>query len=140
MRGSSQDFSPTIDDLERVRQWMLEAFRTQGRPGAEIAREVLVAVTEVFVNVVKHGSLKADDTVRISLDFAEEALVVTFEESGRSFDLAALEDPDWDALQESGYGLFIVKNMMDTLEYFPKDAGDGRNITRLTKGYQHGER
>lgn len=140
MRRINQDFNAKIDELEGVRQWMLEAFRIQGQPGPEIERDVLVAVTEVFVNVVKHGNLKAEDTVQVSLDFTEEALVIIFEESGEVFDIASLEDPDLDVLHESGYGLFIVKNMMDTVEYFPKNSGNGRNVTRMTKGYQHGER
>ena len=140
MRRIGQDFNATIDELERVRQWLIDVFRIQDQLGPELEREVLVAVTEVFVNVAKHGNLKVEETVQIQLDFTEEALVIIFEESGESIDLAKLEDPDLDALHESGYGLFIVKHMMDTFEYVPKPSGNGRNVTRMTKGYHHGER
>ena len=140
MRRFNREFSVEIDRLEHVRQWMLDAFEHENRPTAEVRSDVLVAVTEVFVNFVKHSNLGTEDTIEIQVEFTEEVLVIIFKESGEPFDITELEDPDLDALHESGYGLFIVKSLMDTFEYFPKTSGKAQNITKMTKGYQHGER
>jgi anti-sigma regulatory factor (Ser/Thr protein kinase) len=140
MRRINREFNVRIDAIELIRHWMLGAFQIRGQPGPEIRSDVLVAVTEVFVNFVKHSNLKVEDVIEIQLEFTEEALVIIFKESGEPFDITELEDPDLDALHESGYGLFIVKSLMDTFEYFPKNSGKAHNITKMTKGYDHGER
>ena len=135
-----REFHVQLDDLELVRQWMLDAFQQQDRPDSSTRHDVLVAVTEVFVNFTKHSRLTAADSIEIQLEFQDDALVIIFKESGESFDITELEDPDLDALHESGYGLFIVRSLMDTFEYYPKSSGKAYNITKMTIGYQHGQR
>jgi anti-sigma regulatory factor (Ser/Thr protein kinase) len=88
--------------------------------------------------MVKHSKLTDKDIIEIQIEFTDDALVIIFKETGEPFDISELEDPDLDALHESGYGLFIVKSLMDTFEYFPKTTGKAYNITRMTKGYRHG--
>lgn len=138
MRRSLQEFTVKIDELERVRLWMLAALEIQDRPAQDVRHDILVAVTEVFVNLVKHSKLTASDIIEIQIEFTDDALVIIFKETGEPFDISELEDPDLDALHESGYGLFIVKSLMDTFEYFPKTTGKAYNITRMTKGYRNG--
>jgi len=140
MKRFNQEFQVRMDDLERIRQWLLDVFQNLARPDPEIQHDILVAVTEIFVNFVKHSSLSAEDFLEIQLDFTEDILIVIFKESGKPFDITQLEDPDLDGLHESGYGLFIVKNLMDSFEYFPKKSEKAQNITKITKGYHHGER
>jgi len=135
-----REFHVQLDELELVRQWMLEGFQQQDRPDVAARHEVLVAVTEVFVNFTKHSKLTAQDTIEIQLEFRDDLLVIVFKDAGESFDLDELEAQDLDALHESGYGLFIVKSLMDTFEYYPKASGKAYNITKMTKGYQHGQR
>lgn len=135
-----QEFRVQLDELERVRQSVLAFSQSQDPLGEEFTHDVLAAVTEVFVNFVKHSNLKAEDFIELQIEFTEEALVIIFKDFGEPFEIAKVEDPDLDALHESGYGLFIVKSLMDTLEYFPKTSDKAYNTTRLTKGYHHGER
>lgn len=140
MKRFNQEFPVEMDSLERIRQWFLEIFQKQARPDPDIQHDILVAVTEIFVNFVKHSTLTAQDLLVIQLDFTEDILIIIFKESGEAFDITQLEDPDLDGLHESGYGLFIVKNLMDSFEYFPKNSDKTQNITKITKGYHHGER
>jgi anti-sigma regulatory factor (Ser/Thr protein kinase) len=140
MRPLSREFNVQLEVLEHVRQWMLAAFQAHDQPAPEIRHDILVAVTEVFVNFVKHSKLGAQDFIEIQIEFCDEALVISFRESGEPFDSTETGDPDLDALSESGYGLFIVKSLMDTFEYFPKTSEKAYNETKMTKGYYHGQR
>jgi anti-sigma regulatory factor (Ser/Thr protein kinase) len=140
MSRLNQEFRVEMGELERVRQWLLAVFQQRFQSDSEIQHDILVAVTEIFVNFIKHSKLKAEDIIQIQLDFTDEILIIIFKESGEPFDITQLEDPDLDGLHESGYGLFIVKNLMDSFEYFPKNSDKAQNITKITKGYRHGER
>lgn len=90
-----------------------------------------LVISELFTNVARHA-YPADQpgTVRfdVSISASEVSLRVT--DHGRSFDPDALEEPRPEDLLTGGYGLFIVKNQMDSFSYTSSDSG---NVLLLTK-------
>jgi serine/threonine-protein kinase RsbW len=102
-------------------------------PGNCLAFEL--ALEEVFMNVVMHGSAEDDlRQVHVSLALTPEGLTMTVEDDGPGFDPLSLPPPDVTAsLAErsvGGLGVFLVRKIMDTVSY-ARIAG--RNQLRMSK-------
>lgn len=101
-------------------------------------REVTVynlqlALHEVCTNVVKHAYAgTSGGRVLVSLTLHEEAqrLVIEVRDSGSSFDIDSVAEPDLEQAQAGGYGLFLVRALMDEVTYTP---GVQQNVWRLVK-------
>jgi serine/threonine-protein kinase RsbW len=103
---------------------------------------IQLAVQEVCVNVVEHaygpdreaarGGARGDARIDIALTLERDPdrLIVELEDAGRSFDPAAVADPDLDGAQVHGYGLFLMRALMDEVVYQPHADG---NRWRLSK-------
>jgi anti-sigma regulatory factor (Ser/Thr protein kinase) len=81
-----------------------------------------LALEEVFMNVVLHGSAAgAVPWVEVSLALLEDGLTMTVEDDGPQFDPTSLPPPDVTAsLAEravGGMGVFLVRQMMDAISY-----------------------
>lgn len=94
-----------------------------------------LALEEVFMNVVMHGSPAGTSPwVEVSLALSEDGLTMTIEDTGPQFDPLSLPPPDVTApLAErpvGGLGVFLVRQMMDTVSYH---RVGGRNRLTMTK-------
>ena len=99
--------------------------------------EVLVAIEEIFVNIVHYAYLPKEGDITLSLTFDLDAgeVVVRLSDSGRAFNPFEREAPDLSAdLMEreiGGLGIHFVKNLMDKVEY---EYINNQNVVTLTKG------
>lgn len=94
---------------------------------------VTLAVHEICTNIIEHAySGQNDKTIKIKIDLNEQAslLIVDLHDTGQPFDLAATPDPDLDDAPIRGYGLFLVRQLMDEVTYVP---GNNENHWRLKK-------
>lgn len=91
-----------------------------------------LAIQEVAVNIVKHAY--AHSTGRIQMTLALEVqppqLTVLLADTGGSFDPALVPHPQLGELQEHGFGLFLVRQLMDEVEYSHSAKG---NLWKLVK-------
>ncbi|MBR0405296.1 MAG: ATP-binding protein [Eggerthellaceae bacterium] len=98
--------------------------------------QIEIAIEEIFVNIVRYSGLPADDGVEICCEVLEDPLRMTlrFRDGGTPFDPLAAGDPDIspEALEarEGGLGIFMVKQMMDSVSYAYED---GKNTLTLLK-------
>lgn len=100
---------------------------------AKIRNQIGIAVDEVFSNIA-HYAYHPDTgvvTVRVSVD---ENITIEFVDSGVAYDPLGAADPDTSLAAEErevgGLGIFMVKNIMDSVEY--RHEG-GRNILTIRK-------
>jgi anti-sigma regulatory factor (Ser/Thr protein kinase) len=89
-------------------------------PGLCLAFEL--ALEEIFMNVVMHGSAGEDvRQVQVSLALTTEGLTMTVEDDGPRFDPLSLPPPDVTASLAGrpvgGLGVFLVRKIMDTVSY-----------------------
>jgi len=91
-----------------------------------------LAVYETCTNIIQHAY--RDSVGRIDLElFLEDqpqCLVVDLYDTGCSFNIAEVPVPNLDVPQEHGYGLFLIRQLMDDVIYHP---GNGKNHWRLIK-------
>ncbi|OUS32575.1 hypothetical protein A9Q99_00440 [Gammaproteobacteria bacterium 45_16_T64] len=88
---------------------------------------VELSFAEATNNVVQHAYGDSQDKrIEVNISFEEGALTITISDSGIAMDQKAFEtDYDWDNLDpeqestwnESGRGMQIIKDMMDSVEY-----------------------
>lgn len=97
---------------------------------------ILIAVEEIFGNIVFYGYPKGNGSVNVTIEFhrSERMLILTFSDSGIPFNPLEVSDPDVNApLSErkiGGLGVFMVKKLMDSVEY--RRESD-RNVLTLKK-------
>ena len=94
-----------------------------------------LALEEIFMNIVMHGSQPGiTPRVEVSLNLSSDAVTMTVEDDGPQFDPLSLPPPDVTASladrKVGGLGVFLVRNMMDTVTY-ARTAG--RNQLRISK-------
>jgi len=97
---------------------------------------VLVALQEMVTNVLRHGyRLDESRPIEVRFDLREDSFQVTLRDRGPAFDPTRHGDPaDSEATDMptacGGFGITIVRQVMDRVEYA---RIDGWNTLRLTK-------
>ncbi len=80
---------------------------------------VELAVSEICTNIIQHSYLMAGGEIRGSLTPLANGVQIDLYDDGQSFDPATIPDPtpQLDTLNEGGYGLHIVRQIMDSVLY-----------------------
>jgi len=85
-----------------------------------------LAIQEISVNIVKHAYAQMDGRIRMCLTLEEQPLrlIITLYDTGKSFDPSQIPQPQLGELQEHGFGLFLVQQLMDEVEYNHSPTGN----------------
>ena len=94
-------------------------------------QSIELAVQEACTNIVQHAYDGIDDgMIDLVMLLLPDEVVVELRDLGASFDSAAAPLPDFEIVQERGFGLFLIRQLVDETEYSSKD---GENRLRLRK-------
>lgn len=98
--------------------------------------DIRLALDEACTNIIEHsygGEEKGD--IQCSVERAEEGIKIILKDWGKKFDPDQIPKPDFNVdledLQPRGLGLYLMKNLMDKIEYC-NDNGDGNTLV-MTK-------
>jgi anti-sigma regulatory factor (Ser/Thr protein kinase) len=153
--------SPTIkvpaktQCLEKIRSFCQSALEGHTRD-RRLRRRLVLAIDEAAANVIEHAYRGPDKqgipTIEITLDIRSDRIVVRIADRGVPFDpkaIASLPVPEIDEYDirgldilpgrrrssshfpRHGYGLQIIRRIMDGIEY--ERTPDGENLLTLTK-------
>jgi anti-sigma regulatory factor (Ser/Thr protein kinase) len=99
----------------------------------KIKNQIGIAVDEVFSNISHYAYYSGVGFVTVRICVGSE-ITIEFEDSGIAYDPTSARDPDITLPAEEreigGLGLFLVKNLMDSVEY--QRDGD-KNILTIRK-------
>jgi len=119
--------------LPVLTRFLKDFWTAAGLPPAESVSFEL-ALEEVFMNVVMHGSAATASQVEVSVILCDDGLTLMVADDGPEFDPLLLPAPDVAASLEErkvgGLGVFLVRQMMDAVSYQRVAA---RNQLRMTK-------
>jgi serine/threonine-protein kinase RsbW len=120
--------------LPALTQFLQEFWSAASLPPAQ-AMSFEVALEEVFMNVVVHGSSPgAVPRVEVSLALADGVVRMSIEEDGAPFDPMTLPQPDVQAKigdrRVGGLGVFLVRKLMGAVRY---ERIGSRNQLRMSK-------
>lgn len=101
---------------------------------AKQAKQIDIAVEEIFVNIANYAYGEKKGQMRLGIDTADGWVEIRFVDWGVPFDPTARPDPDIMLPAEErgigGLGIFMVKKYMDEVVY---QRLDGKNILRLKR-------
>lgn len=87
--------------------------------GSVFAHQLELAASEIITNIIKHAYATNQGDIQGEISVFDERVEIDFFDRGATFDLSTLPEVDLDLPHESGYGLFIVNQLVDDLEYSP---------------------
>jgi serine/threonine-protein kinase RsbW len=114
-----------FSELARARAWVSERARAAGM-SEQAANEIRLAVSEACANVIEHAYRgEPGHVIDLHLEIDAVRLLVTIRDHGEPFDLHAYRPPDLDTPQVSGYGVFLIRSLMDEVRYETPERGGG---------------
>lgn len=99
----------------------------------KLQTQIAIAVEEIFVNIAHYAynPLVGGAVIRVAVD---NEVVIEFEDKGAPYNPLEKEDPDIttgvDEREIGGLGIFMVKKIMDTVEY---RHDDNKNVLVIRK-------
>lgn len=87
-----------------------------------------LAVHEVCMNVVDHAGLPPGSTLELLGCVQDDRVWIEIHDDGGPFDAAGVPEPVAGVPQVRGYGLMIVRQLVDSVDY---RRDDGHNTWRL---------
>ena len=98
--------------------------------------QIDIAVDEIVSNVARYAYGDENGSVTIKVDTDDKGIVITIADNGIAYNPLEKEDPDITLSAEErgigGYGIFIVKKVMDSISYEYKD---NKNVFKMRKNY-----
>ena len=128
-------FQAKFENLDSIREYVGLGAKDAGFNDSDIYA-VQLAADEACSNIIEHA-YGNDDTglLECSYSFDGEYLVLTFKDYGCFFDPTSVSDPDLTSSLEQrqigGLGLFLIKNLMDDVQY--ESHGEAGNVLILKK-------
>jgi serine/threonine-protein kinase RsbW len=115
-----------------------------GRIGEDIAREIdrysgdretlayqiNLVLTEAMSNAIKYGNPdNREETVHILINISDNELFIRIYDYGQGFDINEIPAPDFDVLEDRGRGIFLIKALMDSVQY--RKQADGNMLEMI---------
>lgn len=125
----------TLENIRTVTDFINGELEKRNVP--EIARvQIDVAIDEIFGNIVQYayGDREGQVTVRTNIEGLRPTMSITFIDDGKPYDPREAPEPDITLEAQlrpiGGLGLFMVKKIMDALDYAYED---GKNVLTIRK-------
>jgi len=116
-----------LDAVPGVRRWLgdlLAGWRLSGSDAADLA----LAVTEICTNIVRHGYRETAGDIVVHVAREAGAVHVTILDRAPPFAPAPESLPSAEALAEGGYGLELVRGVVDEFHIQPIAGGGNRTV------------
>ena len=111
--------SSNVENIDKVEQFTEKISKLLHFTEDERDR-IAIAVTEAVNNAIIHGN-KMDPQKSVSIDITavRGGIQIVVKDEGEGFDLDAVPNPlaPENLLKESGRGIFILKSLMDEVQY-----------------------
>lgn len=127
-------FNASMDELDNVLKFIDNEIKDIN--DNKLLTKFNLVVEEIFVNIVSYAyeDNSTNNTVTISIKDNDDKTIITFVDSGKHFNPLIKDDPDIslsaDERPVGGLGIYLVKKMMDNVEYEYKD---NKNILTIEK-------
>ena len=92
-----------------------------------VSYNLQLAAHEACANIIDHayaGSLDCRILITITLTGRPRRLIIELHDTGHSFDLATAPEPNLDEAHDHGYGLFLIRSLMDEVTYTSRPEGN----------------
>ena len=106
----------------------VESFGTHAGLSADLTYRLTLSLDEIVSNVIRHGYSDTNDhVVEVRLSVHDGVVTSVIEDDGHPYDPRESPEPDLSMPVEQrgpgGLGIFLVKQMMDSIDYARRDLG-----------------
>jgi sigma-B regulation protein RsbU (phosphoserine phosphatase) len=115
-----------LNELARVREFVRNFCTRVPAELLDPSRVDLIelAVNEAVANIIKHAYGNApDQPVRIEARLSPDRIVFRLYDWGRRFDPASVPAPAFDGSKDHGFGIYIIEQAVDEVEYSREETG-----------------
>jgi serine/threonine-protein kinase RsbW len=111
---------------------LLLAERGEQGLDAQIIYGIKLAVHEIANNIIEHAYGHEQGEIKVVLYIAQQpdCFVAHLYDTGTAFDPTAAPTPPLDDPQESGYGLFLARQLLDEVNYAHQPEGNHWHLTK----------
>lgn len=125
-----------VNKLDESMRFVRSILNEASVPGKTVT-QVCVAFEELFVNVASYAYLGNSGDIKVGIAVENNTVTLQLTDSGSPFNPLLKEDPDTslpsDKRQIGGLGIFMVKKIMDEINY---EYTDNKNILTVRKRYE----
>ena len=119
----------------------VENFGSHAGLSSDLTYRLTLSLDEIVSNVIRHGYSDTNDhVVEVRLSVHDGVVTSVIEDDGHPYDPRESPAPDLSMPVEQrgpgGLGIFLVKQMMDSIDYERKD---GRNVLTVTASRRDGD-
>ena len=85
-----------------------------------LSYSIQLAVQETCANIVDHaynGTANGRISIEILLSADPRQMIISIDDTGHPFDPSLVREPDLDGTQVRGYGLYLMRKLMDEVTY-----------------------
>lgn len=126
LRHEEVEIDADLKDLEKASRFARDFVQKRIHPplSEERSWQFEIAVDEAVANIIKHAYAgTAGGRIRIVADAFPDRVEVRLHHWGRAFDRNVAPPPKLDGTEESGYGLFLMDQSMDRVDYSTGEQG-----------------
>ena len=133
--GSSITIDAVEEAIDEVQDFIREKLTSYGCAKKPLS-QIRLAVEEIFVNIISYAYRPDIGKAEIKCEVSDSPMIVIiqFMDSGKPFDPLAQGEADTSGTmfmeRPGGFGIHLVKNTMDSVEY---EFKDGKNILIIKK-------
>jgi serine/threonine-protein kinase RsbW len=124
-----------LRNVQRVEK-MTEKIATYMNFSDEDKDSLAIAVTEIVGNAIAHGNKKMKDKkVTIDFKYKDDVITVLVQDEGAGFNENEVANPlePENLLKESGRGIFIVRALMDQVDFIRSANGTHVRLVKIKK-------
>lgn len=128
----------TVNNVNEIIDILLNKLETINQITKKSKNEIRIICEEILINIVNYAYIENKEvgkmTIKYDFDIEKKQLLIDFIDYGIEFNPLEKENPDINAdISErkiGGLGIFIVKQMVDEMEYI---RINGTNILKVKK-------
>lgn len=120
-----------LERIKQARRWLVDHARRAGVSDGD-AWAAELALAEALSNVIRHGyGSQPGLEIEIALTIDDESVELEVRDRARPFSRDSVAIPSLDTPRTGGYGLRLIEEVMDTVEYDGDDGGGRLTMRRL---------
>ena len=125
-----------VSEISKLNAFVKSATATLNM-GKGLANQLMLAVEEAVTNVIDYAYPNGiEGNIDITIEADESRIRFILNDSGAEFDPTSVSKADTtlavDERPIGGLGVFLVRNLMDSINY---ERSDGKNVLRLEKRF-----
>lgn len=122
-KKSVRNFDGDLTKIPEIRNWVVDELVKFKVAEAEVI-DIKVALTEALSNILRHAY--EDEMVKpiqVKLVVNDDNVEIVLRDFGKKFDVAKIPNPDLNKASEGGYGVYLMRTLLDGVQYVPLKFG-----------------